>query len=167
MYLFPTGYKRQRMAYPCAFCLSFGREARTVKTALETVRNRKPTMRPLAFTDVSRSRIEEHYVTSRPAKWIEYQRKLEKHEGSNETNAELFDANKLKSHFRRVQNSSVKTMVSRDVGDLIKSLYEKDKAYATDDPEVRSIAVDSVGLGDRRGCDECKELLESEQWFDL
>jgi hypothetical protein len=27
--------------------------------------------------------------------------------------------------------------------------------------------VDSVGLGDRRGCDECKELLESEQWFAL
>jgi hypothetical protein len=28
-------------------------------------------------------------------------------------------------------------------------------------------AVDSVGLGDRRGCDECKELLESEQWLTL
>jgi hypothetical protein len=28
-------------------------------------------------------------------------------------------------------------------------------------------AVDSVGLGDRRGCDECKELLESEQWLAL
>jgi hypothetical protein len=27
--------------------------------------------------------------------------------------------------------------------------------------------VDSVGLGDRRGCDECKELLESEQWLAL
>jgi hypothetical protein len=29
------------------------------------------------------------------------------------------------------------------------------------------LAVDSVGLGDRRGCDECKELLESEQWLAL
>jgi hypothetical protein len=29
------------------------------------------------------------------------------------------------------------------------------------------ILVDSVGLGDRRGCDECKELLESEQWLAL
>jgi hypothetical protein len=28
-------------------------------------------------------------------------------------------------------------------------------------------SVDSVGLGDRRGCDECKELLESEQWLAL
>jgi DDE superfamily endonuclease len=27
--------------------------------------------------------------------------------------------------------------------------------------------VDSVGLGDRRGCDKCKELLESEQWLAL
>jgi hypothetical protein len=27
--------------------------------------------------------------------------------------------------------------------------------------------VDSVGLGDRRGCDECKELLEREQWLAL
>jgi hypothetical protein len=27
--------------------------------------------------------------------------------------------------------------------------------------------VDSVGLGDIRGCDECKELLESEQWLAL
>jgi hypothetical protein len=27
--------------------------------------------------------------------------------------------------------------------------------------------VDSVGLGDRRGCDECKELLEIEQWLAL
>jgi hypothetical protein len=27
--------------------------------------------------------------------------------------------------------------------------------------------VDSVGLGDRRGCDKCKELLESEQWLPL
>jgi hypothetical protein len=31
----------------------------------------------------------------------------------------------------------------------------------------RLIFVDSVGLGDRRGCDECKELLESEQWLAL
>jgi hypothetical protein len=27
--------------------------------------------------------------------------------------------------------------------------------------------VDSVGLGDRRGCEERKELLESEQWLAL
>jgi hypothetical protein len=27
--------------------------------------------------------------------------------------------------------------------------------------------VDSVGLGDRRGCDECKELLEREQCLAL
>jgi hypothetical protein len=27
------------------------------------------------------------------------------------------------------------------------------------------ICVDSGGLGDRRGGDECKELLESEQWL--
>jgi hypothetical protein len=29
------------------------------------------------------------------------------------------------------------------------------------------VVVDSVGLGDRRGCDECKELLEREQWLAL
>jgi hypothetical protein len=28
-------------------------------------------------------------------------------------------------------------------------------------------SVDSVGLGDRRGCDECEELLETEQWLAL
>jgi hypothetical protein len=27
--------------------------------------------------------------------------------------------------------------------------------------------VDSVGLGDRRVCNECEELLESEQWLAL
>jgi hypothetical protein len=30
-----------------------------------------------------------------------------------------------------------------------------------------AVIVDSVGSGDRRGCDECKELLESEQWLAL
>jgi hypothetical protein len=35
------------------------------------------------------------------------------------------------------------------------------------DLSSRSRGVDSVGLGDRRGCDECKELLESEQWLAL
>jgi hypothetical protein len=34
-------------------------------------------------------------------------------------------------------------------------------------PSVVQEVVDSVGLGDRRGCDECKELLESEQWLAL
>jgi hypothetical protein len=38
-------------------------------------------------------------------------------------------------------------------------IYEKDW--------LRKLIVDSVGLGDRRGCDECKELLESEQWLAL
>jgi hypothetical protein len=32
---------------------------------------------------------------------------------------------------------------------------------------VMRSAVDSVGLGDRRGGDECKGLLESEQWLAL
>jgi hypothetical protein len=31
--------------------------------------------------------------------------------------------------------------VSRDVGDLVKSLYEKDKEYAADDPDVRSVSI--------------------------
>jgi hypothetical protein len=35
--------------------------------------------------------------------------------------------------------------------------------FAWDSPG--SVLVDSIGLGDRRGCDECKELLESEQWL--
>jgi hypothetical protein len=40
--------------------------------------------------------------------------------------------------------------------------------YQTESPNIRWWgAVDSVGLGDRRGCDECKELLESEQWLAL
>jgi hypothetical protein len=98
-------------------------------------------MRPLAFTDFPRSRVEEHYITSHPAKWIEYQHRLETKGRSAETNADFFDANKLTSHFRRVQNSSIKKTVSRDVGDLIKSLYEKDKSYATDVPAVRSVSI--------------------------
>jgi hypothetical protein len=32
---------------------------------------------------------------------------------------------------------------------------------------TKDLIVDSVGLGDIRGCDECKELLESEQWLAL
>jgi hypothetical protein len=28
-------------------------------------------------------------------------------------------------------------------------------------------AVNSLGVGDRLGCNECKELLESEQWLAL
>jgi hypothetical protein len=35
------------------------------------------------------------------------------------------------------------------------------------EPEFERRCVNSVGLGDRRGCDECKELLESEQWLAL
>jgi hypothetical protein len=32
---------------------------------------------------------------------------------------------------------------------------------------MQSACVNSVGLEDRRGCDECKELLEREQWLAL
>jgi hypothetical protein len=42
------------------------------------------------------------------------------------------------------------------------SIFIYDHSIAT-----LSVSVDSVGLGDRRGCDECKELLESEQWLAL
>jgi hypothetical protein len=31
--------------------------------------------------------------------------------------------------------------VSSNVGDLIKSLYDKDEAYAVDDPDVRSVRI--------------------------
>jgi hypothetical protein len=31
--------------------------------------------------------------------------------------------------------------VSRNVGDVIKSLCEKDEAYAADDPDVRSVRI--------------------------
>jgi hypothetical protein len=31
--------------------------------------------------------------------------------------------------------------VSREVGDLIKSLYEKDEEYAADDPDVRLVTI--------------------------
>jgi hypothetical protein len=37
------------------------------------------------------------------------------------------------------QDTSGKKKVSRDVGDLIKSLYEKDEEYAADDSDVRSV----------------------------
>jgi hypothetical protein len=36
-----------------------------------------------------------------------------------------------------------------------------------DEEGLDSQVVNSVGLGDRRGCDECKELLDSEQWLAL
>jgi hypothetical protein len=55
-------------------------------------------------------------------KGSEYQQKLEAKRRSAETNTDFFDVNKLTSHFRRVQDSSVKKMVSRNVGDLIKTL---------------------------------------------
>jgi hypothetical protein len=110
----------------CAFCISFGRETRVSESALQNKGKRKPTTRPLAFTHFSRSRIVEHYVVSHPAKWRENQQKLEEKGRSAETNTELFDVNDLITHFRRVQDSSAK-QVSRNVGDLFKSLYEKDE----------------------------------------
>jgi hypothetical protein len=125
----------------CAFCISFGREARVSESGLQNKQKRKPTIRPLAFSDFSRSRIAEHYVASHPAKWSEYQQRLEAKWRSAETNTEFFDVNKLTSHFRRVQDSSVKKKVNRDGGDLIKSLYEKDEEYAADDPDVRSVTI--------------------------
>jgi hypothetical protein len=106
----------------CTFCLSFGREVRVPAAENQNAGKRKPIMRPLAFTDFSRSRIEEHYVMSHPAKWREYKRKLESKGRSDATNSEFFNSNKLTSHFRRVQNDGVLKNVSRSVGDLIRSL---------------------------------------------
>jgi hypothetical protein len=80
-------------------------------------------------------------VASNPAKWSEYQQKLEAKGRSVETSTAFVDVNKLTSHFRRVQDSSVKKSVSRDVGDLIKSLYSKDEEYAADDPDVLSVTI--------------------------
>jgi hypothetical protein len=60
---------------------------------------------------------------------------------SAETNTDFFDVNKLTSHFHRVQDSFVKNKASRNVGDLIKSLYEKDEAYAANDSDVRSVRI--------------------------
>jgi hypothetical protein len=87
------------------------------------------------------STIDEHYVTSHSAKWSQYQQKREATRRSNGTNTDFFDINKLTSPFRRVRDSSVKKKVSRNVGDLIKSLYEKDEAYAADDPDVCSVRI--------------------------
>jgi hypothetical protein len=39
------------------------------------------------------------------------------------------------------RRSSVKKKVSRNVGDLIKNLHEKDEAYTADDPDVRSVRI--------------------------
>jgi hypothetical protein len=102
---------------------------------------RKSTNRPLAYKGISRSRIDEHYETSHPAKWSEYQLKLEPKRLSAEINKDFFDVNKITSHFRRVQDSSVKKKLSRNVRDFIKSLYEKDEAYAADDPDVCSVRI--------------------------
>jgi hypothetical protein len=46
-------------------------------------------------------------------------------------------------------------------------IKEWEDALATTSRARLATPVDSVGLGDRRGCDECKELLESEQWLAL
>jgi plasmid stabilization system protein ParE len=139
---FPTDCRGQRMAYPHArSALSFGREVRVPAAENQNAGKRKPIMRPLAFTDFSRSRIEEHYVTSHPEKWREYKRKLESKGRSDATNSEFFNTNKLTSHFRRVQNDGVLKNVSRSVGDLIRSLYERDELYAANDPDVRSVTI--------------------------
>jgi hypothetical protein len=55
-------------------------------------------------------------------KGSEYQQKLEAKRRSAETNTDFFEVNKLTSHFCRVQDSSVKNMVNRNLGDLIKNL---------------------------------------------
>jgi hypothetical protein len=117
------------------------RVGRVSESGLQNKRKRKPTIRPLAFMDFSRSRIEENYVASHPAKWSEYQQKLEATGRSAETNTEFFDVNKLIFHFRRVQDSSVNKKVNRDVGDLIYGLYEKNEDYAADDPDVSSVTI--------------------------
>jgi hypothetical protein len=67
-------------------------------------------------------------VASHPAKWSEYPQKQEAKRRSAETNSGFFDVNKLTSHFRRVQDSSVKNKLISNVGDLLKSLYENDES---------------------------------------
>jgi hypothetical protein len=59
--------------------------------------------------------------------------------------------------------------VAGRLGSMIKNVFE---AVMTAMKGAAAMAlsfvvVDSVGLGDRRGHDECKELLESEQWLAL
>jgi hypothetical protein len=80
-------------------------------------------------------------VASHPAKWSEYPQKHEAKGRSAETNSEFFDVNKLTSHFRRVQDSSVKKKLISNVGVLLKSLYVKDEAYAVGDPDVRLVTI--------------------------
>jgi hypothetical protein len=80
-------------------------------------------------------------VASHPGKWSEYQQKIEAKRRSAETNTEFIDGNKLTSHFRRVKDSSVKRKVSRNVRDLIDSLYEKDEAYAAENLDFRSVTI--------------------------
>jgi hypothetical protein len=58
-----------------------------------------------------------------------------------EANTEFFDVDKRTYHFCRVQNNSVKNKVSHSVGDLINILYEKNKAYAADVPDLRLVKI--------------------------
>jgi hypothetical protein len=84
------------MAYPLARCgyhWGGGGPGNRVWTSEQA--KRKPTIRPLALTDFSRSRIDEHYETSHPAKGSEYQPKIEAKRRSAETSTDFFDVNNL------------------------------------------------------------------------
>jgi hypothetical protein len=48
--------------------------------------------------------------------------------------------------------------------DHVEPLYN-DRHFCPEAQPLPLVNSNSVCLGDRRGCDECKELLESEQWF--
>jgi hypothetical protein len=96
-------------------------------------------------------------------------------EGSAEINSDFFDVNKILSHFRRIQDSSVKMKARRKVGDLIKTLSGKDEVYAADDPDVPSVRIlerydsdsDEVsGDEDRQGCADWTPL-NTIFWSDL
>jgi hypothetical protein len=74
----------------CAFFISIRKGAPGVSVWTSEQAKAEAGNRRLALTDFSRSRIEEHYVASHPAKWSEYQQKLEAKGRSAETKTDFF-----------------------------------------------------------------------------
>jgi hypothetical protein len=146
----------------CQFCLTFGRERKpSTQPARGGRRRRSPSLKPWTAKDFSRARVEEHYALSHPKQITSFQCAIAKDQSVSAVGI-FFSANKLDAHYDRAREGGSDIFISYEVGFLLKSVYEKDYDFASNNPEVRCISalaleeVDSSDTDD--SCDESNNV---------
>jgi hypothetical protein len=146
----------------CQFCLTFGRERKPLtQPARGGRRRRSPSLKPWTVADFSRARVEELYALSHPKKFTAFQSAVAKDQSASAVRI-FFSANKLDAHFDRATEGRSDIFKSYEVGSLLKSLYEMDYDFASEDPEVRCISaleLEEVDSSDSDyNCDESNSV---------